>query len=297
MDYHQLRCFITLAEELHFGRGAARLNMTQPTFSRQIQLLEKALGGALFERDNRHVKLTCMGEHLLKGARQILRQTEQLSMTAQSYVKGESGTLSIGFTAVFSWAFIPELLRNLAIASPGLNIQLTENVSHKQIEAIENQAIDVGFVRNVPLNPRLDYIPLKSETMVAAFHSGHPLAKKRKITLSAFENEPFFQYAPVEGRYFFERIADLFAFNNIQPDYKYQLGQTHIILGLVNAGLGCAIVPASAKTLGFKNVTFMNIEDANIQANNFLVYSKTNNNPALAMFLNAMNDWLAHGIM
>lgn len=291
MDYHQLRCFITLAEELHFGRGAARLNMTQPTFSRQIQLLEKALGGALFERDNRHVKLTSMGEHLLKGARQILRQTEQLSMSAQSYVKGEDGTLAIGFTAVFSWAFIPELLKNLAISSPGLKVQLTENVSHKQIEAIENQSIDVGFVRNVPLNPRLDYVPLKGETMVGAFHSSHPLAKKRKIPLSAFEKEPFFQYDPVEGRYFFERIADLFAFHNIQPDYQHQLGQTHIILGLVNAGLGCAIVPASAKTLGFKNVTFMNIEDSNIQANNFLVYSKTNNNPALSVFLSAIRDW------
>ena len=292
MDYHQLRCFIALAEELHFGRAATRLNMTQPPFSRQIQLLEKNLGGTLFERDNRHVKLTFMGEHLLKGARQIIRQTEQLSMSAQSYINGESGTLSIGFTAVFSWAFIPELLKNLSIVLPDMRIQLYEKVSHKQIEAIENQSIDVGFVRKVPLNPNLDYLTLKSEEMIAVFHNNHPLAKKRKITLSAFENEPFFQYDPIEGLYFFERIDDLFSFNNIQPDYKYQLGQTHIILGLVNAGLGCAIVPASAKRLGFKNLTFMNIEDVNIQANNFLVYSKKNKNPVLPKFIETITNWM-----
>lgn len=292
MDVQQLRCFITLAEELHFGRAAARLNMTQPPFSRQIQLLEKKLGGALFLRDNRHVKLTYMGEHLLKGAQQIVQQTEQLALSAHSYAQGQSGTLSIGFTAVFSWSFIPQLLKELRTTAPGLAVHLAENVSHKQIQAIENHAIDVGFVRSVPLNPTLNFLPLKSEAMVGAFHNSHPLAKKRKISLQAFENEPFFQYSPEEGRYFFERIADMFAFNNIQPDYQYQLGQTHIILGLVNAGLGCAIVPASAKTLGFPNVTFMNIEDMNIQANNFMVYSKDNTNPALPHFIQEIYQWL-----
>lgn len=291
MDVQQLRCFVTLAEELHFGRAAARLNMTQPPFSRQIQLLEKEVGGMLFSRDNRHVKLTYMGEHLLKGARQIVQQTDQLSSSAHSYAKGESGVLSIGFTAVLSWAFIPSLLKKLTTTSPDLTIHLYENVSHKQIEAIENHSIDVGFVRSVPLNPNLNFVPLNSETMLGAFHSSHPLARKRKITLDAFEGEPFLQYSPEDGRYFFERISDLFAFNNIKPDYKYELAQTHIILGLVNAGLGCAIVPSSAKTLGFPNVTFINIDDVNIQANNFMVFSKHNTNPALPLFISHINNW------
>ena len=170
MDLHQLRCFVVLAEELHFGRAARRLNMTQPPFSRQIQLLEKSLGGALFERDNRHVRLTFLGEQLLGRANQLLQQAEQFTFTAQSCLNGESGTLSIGFTAVFSWAFIPALLKNLHAALPGLNIHLHENVSNKQIIAIENESIDVGFVRKVPLNPSLDYLPLKSEALVGAFH-------------------------------------------------------------------------------------------------------------------------------
>ncbi len=292
MDLHQLRCFIALAEELHFSRAASRLGMTQPPFSRQIQLLEKSLGGTLFERDNRHVRLTFLGEHLLGSARQILHQAEQLARSAQSCVSGESGTLSIGFTAVFSWSFIPALLKNLHATLPGLTLELHENVSSKQIIAIENQSIDVGFVRKVPINPLLNYLPLKSEALVGAFHVDHPLARKRKISLNAFAGQPFFLYSPDEARYFFDRITDLFSFHHITPDYKYQLAQTHTILGLINAGLGCAIVPASARTLGFPNVTFMALEDVDIQAHNFLVYSRTNTNPVLPAFLQLLTQWV-----
>ncbi|WP_437889288.1 LysR family transcriptional regulator [Phytobacter sp. V91] len=292
MDLHQLRCFIAVAEELNFGRAAARLHMTQPPLSRQIQLLEKSLGGALFDRNNRHVQLTHMGQHLLTEARLILKLADRLESSVQQCASGETGSLSLGFTAVFSWNFIPQLLKELAIKLPGVNFQLHELVSHKQISAIENNSIDVGFVRHVPPNPLLAYLPLQGETFVGAFHSDHPLARKRKIPLSAFNNEPFFLYSPNEARHFYDRITDLFVFNDITPDYKYQLAQTHTILGLVNAGLGCAIVPASSRTLGMPNVTFMNIEGVNIQAHNFLVYSKANPNPVLPAFLKALSEAL-----
>lgn len=148
-------------------------------------------------------------------------------------------------------------------------------------------------MRQVPPDPRLAWLPLNAESLIAAFPSDHPLARKRKIPLSAFNQEPFFLYAKEEARYFYERITDLFLFHNITPDYKYQLAQTHTILGMVNAGLGCAIVPASSKTLGFANVTFMNIEEVNIQALNFLVYAKDNPNPVLDSFLRAIRELYA----
>lgn len=292
MDLHQLRCFIAVAEELNFGRAAARLNMTQPPLSRQIQLLEKSLGGTLFDRNNRHVQLTHMGEHLLKESRLILKLADRLASSVQQSASGETGTLAMGFTAVFSWSFIPQLLKELTVKLPGVDFQLFEQVSHKQISSVEDNTIDVGFVRHVPPNPRLAWLPLQGETFVAAFHCDHPLARKRKIPLSAFNNEPFFLYSPNEARQFYDRITDLFVFSNVTPDFKYQLAQTHTILGLVNAGLGCAIVPASSRTLGLPNVTFMAIEGVNIQAHNFLVYSKDNPNPVLPVFLKALSEAL-----
>lgn len=292
MDLHQLRCFIAVAEELNFGRAAASLHMTQPPLSRQIQLLEKSLGGALFERNNRHVQLTHMGQHLLTESRLILKLADRLESSVQQCASGEIGTLSMGFTAVFAWSFIPQLLKALSVKLPGVDFRLFEQVSHKQISAVENNSIDVGFVRHVPPNPLLAYQPLQGETFVAAFHCDHPLARKRKIPLSAFNNEPFFLYSPDEARHFYDRITDLFVFNDITPDFKYQLAQTHTILGMVNAGLGCAIVPASSRALGMANVTFMNIEGVNIQAHNFLVYSKANPNPVLPAFLKALSEVL-----
>lgn len=292
MDLHQLRCFIAVAEELNFGRAAARLNMTQPPLSRQIQLLEKSLGGTLFDRNNRHVQLTHMGEHLLKESRLILKLADRLASSVQQSASGETGTLAMGFTAVFSWSFIPQLLKELTVKLPGVDFKLFEQVSHKQISSVEDNTIDVGFVRHVPPNPRLAWLPLQGETFVAAFHCDHPLARKRKIPLSAFNNEPFFLYSPNEARQFYDRITDLFVFSNVTPDFKYQLAQTHTILGLVNAGLGCAIVPASSRTLGLPNVTFMAIEGVNIQAHNFLVYSKDNPNPVLPVFLKALSEAL-----
>lgn len=260
MELHQLNCFLAVAEELNFSRAAARLNMTQPPLSRQIQLLEKSLGVILFDRNNRHVQLTAMGAQLLKEARLILKLSDRLALSLQQSAAGETGSLSMGFTAVFSWAFIPNLLKEMAVRLPGVTFDLYELVSNKQI---------------------------------AAFPSDHPLARKRKIPLAAFNHEPFFLYAKDEARYFYDRITDLFVFHQITPDYKYQLAQTHTILGMVNAGLGCAIVPASSKTLGFANVTFMTLEDVNIQALNFLVYAKDNPNPVLAHFLKAITEWHA----
>ncbi|AUX94812.1 LysR family transcriptional regulator [Mixta gaviniae] len=293
MELHQLKCFLAVAEELNFSRAAARLNMTQPPLSRQIQLLEKNLGVILFARSNRRVELTAMGAQLVKEARLILKLSDRLALSLQQRAAGETGSLSMGFTAVFSWAFIPGLLKEMARRLPGVTFDLQELVTNKQIAAIENNQLDIGFVRQVPPDPRLAWLPLNAESLIAAFPSDHPLARKRKIPLSAFNQEPFFLYAKEEARYFYERITDLFLFHNITPDYKYQLAQTHTILGMVNAGLGCAIVPASSKTLGFANMTFMNIEEVNIQALNFLVYAKDNPNPVLDSFLRAIRELYA----
>jgi DNA-binding transcriptional LysR family regulator len=191
MDLHQLRCFIAVAEELNFGRAAARLHMTQPPLSRQIQLLEKSLGGALFERNNRHVQLTHMGQHLLTESRLILKLADRLESSVQQCASGEIGTLSMGFTAVFAWSFIPQLLKALSVKLPGVDFRLFEQVSHKQISSVENNSIDVGFVRHVPPNPLLAYQPLQGRRLSPRFIAitrWHASARSRSalLTMSPF---------------------------------------------------------------------------------------------------------------
>jgi DNA-binding transcriptional LysR family regulator len=107
-ELRQLRCFVVVAEELHFGRAAVRLHMTQPPLSRQIQLLEHHLHALLLERNNRNVRLTSAGRHFLPEARTILRLAESASLAARRIARGDAGTVTIGFTASSGYRFMPE---------------------------------------------------------------------------------------------------------------------------------------------------------------------------------------------
>lgn len=152
MDLYQLRCFIAVAEELHFGRAAKRLFITQPPLSRQIQLLEHSLGVQLLERTNRSVQLTRAGQHFLTDAQRILAFADQARQLTQQIAKGEQGKLSIGFTAVCGYKMIPELLKSVEQYLPHIELVLQELVSSAQMDALLANMIDVGFVRYKPNN-------------------------------------------------------------------------------------------------------------------------------------------------
>jgi DNA-binding transcriptional LysR family regulator len=149
MELSQLRCFVAVAEELHFGRAAKRLFMTQPPLSRQIQLLEHDLGVELLERSSRQVHLSAAGHSFLRDARQILAFAQQASTSAQRVARGEAGRLTLGFTAVSAYSMIPQLLAQAQHALPNVDLVLREMVSVAQVEALASRMIDIGFIRQV----------------------------------------------------------------------------------------------------------------------------------------------------
>src|SRR4051812_25157597 len=146
-DLAQLRCFVAVAEELHFGRAAARLHMTQPPLSRQIQLLEHAVGVQLLERTSRSVRLTAAGATLQGDAVRILRLAQEAAQTAARAGHGEAGRVVIGYTAVSGYLLIPKLLAAAGRSLPGIDIVLEEMVSSEQLRALDAQRIDLGFLR------------------------------------------------------------------------------------------------------------------------------------------------------
>src|SRR6201996_6638813 len=123
-ELRQLRCFVAAAEELHFGRAAARMNMTQPPLSRQIQLLEHVLGVKLLDRTSRLVKVTPAGRVFLLEARRILRLVESAALTSRRTASGESGTINMGFTAVSGYTFLPRLVSLCTARLPNVNLLL-----------------------------------------------------------------------------------------------------------------------------------------------------------------------------
>lgn len=280
-----------VAEELHFGRAAKRLFMTQPPLSRQIQLLERSLGVMLFERSNRQVQLTIAGQHFLRDARHVLTYTEQAAHAARRLACGDAGQLTLGFTAVTGYELIPGLLGHAANVMPDVVFELKEMVSQAQTEALAANMIDIGFVRRAVPALGLEHQLICREPLLVAMSNKHPLTHKAAIAVADLDQQPFVMYSPDEGRYFHDCIAGLFAMAGVSPRYLHYLGQTHSILGLVRAGLGLAIAPASARGLYLGQLEFRPLQDAVAHAEVYMATRSGNDNPALLPFKKMAEDY------
>jgi DNA-binding transcriptional LysR family regulator len=270
MEFRQLECFIAVAEELHFGRAAERLCMTQPPLSRQIQLLEQDLGVTLFERNSRQVLLSAAGRRFLRDARHLLEFSARAAATARRTSGGEAGHITLGFTAVASYRLMPSMIMQARKLLAGVEIQLRETVSTD---------------RSVPQQAGIESRLIEREPLVLALPAGSPLCEHETVPLRLLQGQPFVLYSPREGKYFYDRIVGAFGLADVQPDYVQRAGQTHTLLALVRAGLGVGIVPDSARELRFEGVEFRPIGQRNLYADMYLAWHAQHDNPALDAFL------------
>ena len=173
-ELSQLRCFVAAAEELHFGRAALRLNMTQSPLSRQIQLLERILDVTLLERTSRQVSLTPAGRVFLIEARRIVRLAESAQLSARRVAKGDAGKVAIGFTAVSGYNLVPQIVAQARAALPNIDLELREMVTTDQVDALLTGLIDIGFVRPPLDRHEFDTACVLVEPLVVALPSGDP---------------------------------------------------------------------------------------------------------------------------
>lgn len=280
MELFQLRCFVAVCEELHFGKAAVRLHMTQPPLSRQIQLLEDSVGALLLERTSRSVALTAAGAALYRDALKLLKLADDAVTNARLTASGDAGRVTVGYTAVSGYVLIPRLLLQAQQALPGIEIVLEEMVSSQQLRALADEALDLAFVRPLPSEADLLYHRVVREPMRLALPAAHPLAGKRRIALADLAGQPLIMYSRKEGQYFHDKIKDLFAATGVQPRYVHHMGQTHAIVALVQAGIGVAIVPASARHLRFEQVEFRDLWRRDVVAEIYLAWRRAGRNPA-----------------
>ncbi|MCJ2080950.1 LysR substrate-binding domain-containing protein [Methylobacterium sp. J-090] len=291
LDFAQLRCFAVVAEELHFGRAAARLNMTQPPLSRQIQVLERVLDCQLLDRTSRSVRLTAAGRSFLPEAQRILRLAETAAYVTRQVAAGRAGVLKLGFTAASAYDFLPRLVIACRTAMPDVTLSLREMVTKDQVEGILSGQIDAGLIRPPVLHPELEAERALAEPLVAALPAEHPLAVRDAVALADLHAEPFIGYAPHEASYFHNLLVSLFAGAGIQPRILQQLTQIHSILALVRAGLGLALVPAAAERLRFEGIVFRPLHLAQPQpAEIHLAWRKESDVPLLAPLRTLLRD-------
>lgn len=254
----QVRSFVAVAEELHFGRAAERLQMTQPPLSRQIQKLEKSVGAQLLERDNRRVELTGAGAAFLDEAYRLLNLVEGAGDLARRVDAGAAGVVRLGFTAVSAISILGPLLRRLTAALPDVEVLLSERVTQAQVDGIRRGELDIGLAR-----PPFDTALLSSkvvlrEPLMAVVPADHPLAAlNRPLTPQDFEGQPVIGYHPQQSRYFHELSVRFLA--NAHPRIEQRVHQVLTAMLLVAADRGLALAPASATSLQVEGVVFKDL--------------------------------------
>ncbi|WP_102142224.1 LysR substrate-binding domain-containing protein [Mycobacterium hubeiense] len=256
----RLSCFIAVAEELHFGRAAERLHMTQPPLSRQIQQLENELGVHLIDRTTRSVTLTPAGVAFLPDARRILQLAEGAALNVKRVPAGDLGTVVIGFTAASAHAVLPRLLDQAREQLPDVKLELREMVSAAQLEGLMTGELDLGMARPPLKRPGIVSRPLLHEQLIVALPVAHPLLDiTRQLTLNDLDGQDLVMYSPVEARYFHELLISAFTIAGATPRYVQYVTQVHTMLVLVRSGIGLALVPASAATLHPVGVVYRSI--------------------------------------
>lgn len=242
VEIHQLRCFVAIAEELHFGRAAERLHMTQPPLSRQLRLLEEALDVQLVERSSRSVQLTLAGVAFLEHARSVLRMAADGGRVARLAAQGEVGHVSLGFTVAAAFELLPALLRDFRAASPGVSLQLKEMVTIAQIAHLEQGLLDACLVR--PIAAAQDYaqLTMARDALVVVLPAGHALARKRVVQLAELDRQPFIDHDPDDARYYHRLVWQAFAAQGVAPQVTQCVSQPHTMVSMVRAGLGLAVV-------------------------------------------------------
>ena len=284
--FDQLAGFIAVAEELHFGRAAERLNMTQPPLSRQIQKLEKAIGTELLERDNRKVQLTPAGGAFLEEAKRLMALAARAPVTARRIATGRSGILRIGFTAASGFSILGPLLEEVAEIIPDVDVDLQELVTGEQIEGLLTGRLDLGLARPPFDRDTFDSHLLYREAMVLAVPEGHRLARlTRPVEDTDFKDEPLIMHSPTKATYFYDLVVKLIPIQH--ANVVHTVSQVLTMVSLVAARRGVAFVPHSATLLGLKGVEFLPIAgmDTEQPVELHAIWNRKLENPALRRLL------------
>ena len=288
IELRQLRYFVAVAEEMHFGRAARRLHMTQPPLSQAILALEAQLGAALFARTRRSVALTAAGDALLPEARRMLLQAEALPALARRAASGETGTLSLAFVSIADYNLLPDALREFSAAYPAVQVSLQEATTDIQLEMLAEGSIDAGIVI-APLpdaNLRdIDYLPLLSEPLVLALPEHSPHARHRKVSLKRLADEPLVIFPRRIGPRFQDLIFSCFHDAGITPRIGQEAIQMQTIVSLVSAGMGIALVPQSVSNLKRPGVQYRALQEASPKVEFGLAWRRDTTSPVLSAFI------------
>jgi DNA-binding transcriptional LysR family regulator len=262
MELRQLRYFVAVAEELHFRRAAARLHMSQPPLSHQIRLLEEELGCELLSRTRRRVELTPAGDAFLRDARAVLADLDRAARSARRIQEGQTGLLRVSFAGSALLSLVPRVVQRLGVLHPEIDIELRERSTSDQVRALAAGITDLGLAPLPVSDPGLDVEILAREPTVAAVPAAHPLARSRRLTLRRLAEHPFVLFPREQAPGYHDLLMTAITSAGTPPRVIQQAAETQTIMGLVAAGTGVSLVPASVQQLALDGVVYRRVVDA-----------------------------------
>ena len=292
LDLRQLRYFITVADELHFGRAATRLHMTQPPLSQTIFALEEALGAPLFVRSRRSVALTPAGAALLPEAHRMLAQAAELPELVRRAAGGETGRLTLAFVSSADYSVLPPFLRSYRATFPQVQISLQEATSDVQVDDLLHNRVDAGLL--IPPLPdkaraELDYLKVLDEPLILAAPAGlDALRGAGPVWLKDVPPLPLIIFPRPIAPSLHDAILACFRGAGLTPEIGQQAIQMQTIVGLVSAGMGLALVPQSVSNLMRPGVEYRALHDLSPLVETGLAWRRDNRSPVLLGFLDLL---------
>lgn len=288
MELRHLRYFVVLAEELHFGRAARRLAISQPPLSVAIRQLEESVGARLFERNSKEVRLTPAGGVLQISARLLLRQAEEAALEARDVSQGSAGRLRIGFVGAMLYRGLPQALAKFQAKHPAVRITLAELNSGEQIAELLHDRLDVGFVHTSRMPAELSHALLVSEPFVACLPVGHRLARRRKVATASLRDEPFVLFSRNASPDYHERILSICADAGFRPEVRHEVRHWLSVVSLVSQGMGVALVPSALRHAALRGAVFRPLEEEVSRSDAYCVWREGPENAVVQGFLRAV---------
>lgn len=286
VELRHLRYFLAVADELHFGRAAERVRVAQPAVSQQIQRLEAAIGTRLFERTRREVSLTPAGLALRGFAQRAVDDVELGTRAAQRAAAGEIGHLTIGFLEAAAGTIVPQAVRRFRADRPDVDLTLRELGVAPQIEGLQSGRLDIGFLRPPIEADDLVLERLLDDDLAAAVPSGHPIAGRGSVTVRTIVGEPLVMLSREVVPGLYDQVLAISQEAGGAADIAQEATSIQAVLGLVAAGLGIAVLPASVRQLSRTGIEFVAIRPRH-RSTLYIATRRDDRSPLLAAFIAA----------
>ncbi len=288
MEFRHLRYFLALAEELHFGRAAQRLSISQPPLSLNIQQLEASVGAQLFTRNSRGVQLTAAGQAFVPAARALLAQAGAAAREAREVAQGQAGELQIGFAGTLLYCGLPQVLQRFQGSHPRLRLALRELSSSEQLAELVRDRLDVGFVHTPRVPPGFEQVLVASQPMVVCLPAGHALAGRPALALSDLQGQALVVVSRTVSPDYHERILAECELAGWLPPVVHELRHWLSVVALVAQGQGVALVPQALAQSALAGAVFVPLQGSVLRYDTRCLWRSQREQTALQDFVTAV---------